>query len=52
MNSFCHLSRDHIYTVDIETANTEEIFFNKVSAWCQSIYWDTILYSIVITWQH
>ncbi|XP_026769195.2 semaphorin-6A isoform X2 [Pangasianodon hypophthalmus] len=26
-------ARDHIYTVDIETANTEEIFFNKKLTW-------------------
>lgn len=25
------LHRDHIYTLDIETADTEEIFFSKVS---------------------
>lgn len=25
------LYRDHIYTVDIDTANTDEIFFSKVS---------------------
>ncbi|KAM9475970.1 semaphorin-6A isoform 3-T3 [Clarias gariepinus] len=26
-------ARDHIYTADIETANTEEIFFNKKLTW-------------------
>ncbi|XP_048064691.1 semaphorin-6A isoform X4 [Megalobrama amblycephala] len=26
-------ARDHIYTVDIETANTEEIFFSKKLTW-------------------
>ncbi|KAF4072215.1 hypothetical protein AMELA_G00260600 [Ameiurus melas] len=26
-------ARDHIYTVDIDTANTEEIFFNKKLTW-------------------
>ncbi|TSL10183.1 Semaphorin-6A [Bagarius yarrelli] len=26
-------ARDHIYTVDIETANTDEIFFNKKLTW-------------------
>ncbi len=33
------LHRDHIYTVDIETADTEEIFFSKVSSVLPLITW-------------
>lgn len=32
LRSFIFVYRDHIYTVDMDTSHTEEIYFSKVSS--------------------